>query len=79
MFLVESRQTSDQRVEASIKTIKYLKGPLGGLMGLQMSPCILCRKDGDSYATLVKEGRVINFPYEHGVHKNPLGMVNMVL
>ena len=76
MFLVGSKQTSDQRVEASIKIIKYLKGLLGGLMGPQMSLCILFKKDGDSYTTLVKEGWVITFPCEHGEHKNPLEMVN---
>ena len=63
-------------MEASINTIKYLKGPLGGFMGPQMSPCILCGKGGDSYTTLAKEGQVINLSYEHGVHKYPLGMVN---
>ena len=61
MFLVESRQTFNQRVEASMKTIKYLRCPIGGFMGPQMSSSILCRKDGDSYAILAKEGRVINF------------------
>ena len=76
MFLVESLQTSGQRVEATIKTIKYLKGPLGGFMGSQMSPYILCRKDEDLYADLIKEGRVINFPCQHGIHKHLLGMVN---
>ena len=68
MFLVESKLTSDQQVKASIKTITYLKGPLWGFMGPQMSPCILCKKDGDSYAILEK-GRVINFPHKHGVNK----------
>ena len=69
-------QTSDQRVEASIKAIKYLKGPLWGFIGPQMSPYLICRNDGDLHATLAKEGQIINFPYEHGVHKYPLGMVN---
>ena len=63
-------------VEASIKTINYLKGPLRGFMGPQMSPCIICRKDGDLYAILIKEGPVINFHCERGVHKYPVGMVN---
>ena len=45
-------------------------------MGPQMSPCIIGIKDGDLYATLAKEGRVINFPCEQGVHKYPLGIVN---
>ena len=76
MFLVENRQTPDQRVEASIKTIKYLKSLLEGFMSPQMSPCILCKKDGDSYATLAKKGRVTNFSCDHGVHKYPLGIVN---
>ena len=61
-FLVESGQTSNQWVEASIKNIKYLNGQLGGFIGPQMSPYIICIKDGDSYASLAKEGRVINFP-----------------
>ena len=77
MFIVKSRLTSDQRVEASVKTIKYLKGPLGGSIGPQISPCILWRKDGDSEAILRKEGFVMSLPCEQGVQKYPLGMVNL--
>ena len=55
---------------------KIPKRSTRGFMSPQMSPCILCKKNGDSYATLAKEGWVINFPYKHGVHKYPLGMVN---
>ncbi|KAM7517273.1 hypothetical protein LguiA_006856 [Lonicera macranthoides] len=69
MFLVESKLISDQRVEASIKTIKYLKGPLGGSIGPQISPCILWRKDGASEEILRYEGFVMNLPCEQGVQK----------
>lgn len=36
-FLIESRETFDHIVYASIKTIKYLNGPKGGCIGPQIS------------------------------------------
>jgi hypothetical protein len=37
-FRVDNRHTWLHLVEASIRTIKYLKGPDRGLIGPQMSP-----------------------------------------
>ena len=36
-FLVANKHTCDQRVDASINTIKYLNGPHGGVIGPHMS------------------------------------------
>ena len=47
-FLVESIQTCDHFVNASINNIKYLNGPQGGCIGPQISPWILSKKYGDS-------------------------------
>ena len=38
-----------------------------------MSPCILSKKTGDSYMTLVKGGLIINLPCEQATHKYSLG------
>ena len=54
-FLVESRQTCDHLIDASINTIKYLNGP-------QISPSILSKKDGDSIPIFEGNGLIINFP-----------------
>jgi hypothetical protein len=35
---VDSKHTWDHFVDASIRTMKYLKGPHNGCMGPQMSP-----------------------------------------
>ena len=38
-----------------------------------MFPCILSKKTGDSYMTLVKDGLIINLPYEQATHEYSLG------
>ena len=54
------RQTCDHLVDASINTIKYLKGP--GCMGPQISPWILSKKHGDSIAIFKGDGMIISLP-----------------
>ena len=68
-FLVESRQTCDHLIDASINTIKYLNGPQGGCTGTQISPWILSKKDGDSILIFYGDGLTINFPWEHALHE----------
>ena len=38
-----------------------------------MSPCILSKKTGDLDMTLVKDGLIINLPYEQAAHEYLLG------
>ena len=73
MFRLESRQTCDRLLDASINTIKYLKGPHGGWIGPHISPWILSRKDGDSIRTFYGDGLVINLPWEYASHGFSLG------
>ena len=71
-FLVDNRSTWHHLVDASISTMKYLKGPDRGWIGPQMSPCILCRNIGDSSLIFRRDGLVISFPFAHVVQiKSP--------
>ena len=69
VFLVESRQTCDHLVDASINSIKYLNGPQGGCIGPQIYPWILSKKDGDSIPIFDGDGLIINFPWEQALHE----------
>ena len=50
--------------------MKYLNGPLGGLMGPYMSPWIRLKNVGDSTLTLASDDLIINFPSEQATHDN---------
>jgi len=65
---VDSKEMCDHLVHASIKTIKYLNGPLGGWIGPHISPCMRSRKARDWCPILANDGRTISFPWEHAMH-----------
>jgi hypothetical protein len=55
-------------VDASIKTIKYLKCPDNGFIGPQISPLIHSRNLNGSTLILIGDGFKINFPVAQVVH-----------
>jgi hypothetical protein len=67
-FCVDNKHTCDHLVDALIKTIKYLNGPLVGCIGPHMSPCILSRNFSGSVCILRGEGLKINFNVAQVVH-----------
>jgi hypothetical protein len=77
-FCVDKRHMCDHRVDASIKTMKYLNGPLIGCIGPHMSHCIFLRNFSGSVCILRGEGLKINFPVAHTVHMKSEVLVNLV-
>ena len=67
-FYVDSKHVCDHLVKASTRIMKYRNDPHGGCIGPQISPCILCKNDGDSVITLEIDGLVISFPCEQALH-----------
>lgn len=67
-FRVDRRHTCDHRVDASIRTMKYQKGPDNGWMGPQISPWIRSRNWSGSTCILRCEGLKISFPVAQDVH-----------
>ena len=62
----------DHLLGASIKTIKYLNGPLGGLIGPHISPWIHFENADDSVSTLAGDGLIINLSWGQASHDNSL-------
>ena len=67
-FCVESSCTFIYARVASATTMKYLKGPQGGLMGPQISPCSLERNVNGSKCFFICEGLIWNLPCMQGEH-----------
>ena len=68
-FLVDSKQTCDNLVDASINTIKYLNWPPGGCIGSQISHWIFSKKASDSIAIFEGDDLVISLPWEQALHR----------
>jgi hypothetical protein len=69
---VESKYTWAHLVDASIKTMKYLKGPHNGCIGPQISPWIRSRNLNGSAWILSGEGRKISFHIAYEEHTKSL-------
>jgi hypothetical protein len=74
---VDIKHTWDHLVDASIKTMNYLKGPHNGCMGPQISPWMHSRNLSGSAWILSGEGRKIKFPIAHEVHTKSLDFGNL--
>jgi hypothetical protein len=74
---VDSKHMWDHIVDASTRTMKYLKCPHNGCMGPQMSPWINSRNLSDSVWILSGEGPKISFPIEHEVHTKSFDFENL--
>jgi hypothetical protein len=74
---VESKHTWDHLVDASIKTMKYLKWLLNGCMGSQISPWMCLRNLNDSTWILSGECHKISFLIAHEVHTKLLDFKNL--
>jgi len=66
--LVLSKQICDDLVDASIKTMKYLNGPLGGCIGPQISPCICSENEIESFLIFLVMVLLSTFLYECTIH-----------
>ena len=65
IFYLESKQTRDYLLNASINTIKYLKGLHVGWISPHISHWIILSKDCDFIRTFDEDGLVINILWEH--------------
>jgi hypothetical protein len=74
---VDSKHTWDHLVDASIKTMKYLKRPHNGWMRSQISHWIRSRNLNGSAWILSGEGCKIRFPIAHEVHTESLDFRNL--
>ena len=73
IFRLESKQTCDHLLDASINTIKYLKGLHGGWISSHISHWILLRKNGDFIRTFDGDDLIINLPWELSTREFSLG------
>lgn len=64
---VDSNDSCSHLVDESIITRKYLKGPLGGSIGPQISALICSRNCGIENIVFGIDGRVVSFPCEHAI------------
>ena len=71
-LLVDNRLTCDQRVDASISTIKYWNDPLDRVIGPHISPWISSKNDGYSVAIFTCDGLVISFPWKQATQDKSL-------
>lgn len=67
-FLVDNNETCSHLVDESIRTKKYLNGPLGGSIGPHISTFICSKKFGIDLIVFDIAGLVIIFPCEHAIH-----------
>ena len=67
-FLVLSKDTSACFPDASTNTKKYWKGPDGGVMGPQKSPCSCSKGGGSSLGSFHCDALIENLPWVHTLH-----------
>ena len=73
IFWLERQQICNHLLDASINTIKCIKGPHGGWIRPHISHWILSRKDYDFIRTFDGDGMIINLPWEHAIYEFSLG------
>ena len=78
-FWLENKHTCDHLLDAFINTIKYLNDQLDGLIGLHVSPWIRPKNVDNLIFTLIRDGLIINFPWDQLLHVNSLELKNLLV